>query len=78
MKSLLLSIRELRARRREWLDWKIYCWSYPAITRYLKRSNGMSYLTYLQAKAYSEQNPPTQEVREATDTFFESMEQVKP
>lgn len=55
------------------IDMWIYAWSYPAITRVTTRSNGMAYLTYLTAKAYSEQNPPTPEAKESAELFFESM-----
>jgi len=64
-------------RFREWLDWKIYCYSYKAINRHLQRSAGHTYLAYLYTKEATERNPPSEELKKATELFYTSMKDFK-
>lgn len=43
-------------RLQEWMDGKVYFWSYKAINRWLRRNTGFMYLFELRLKTWREAN----------------------
>jgi hypothetical protein len=57
-------------------DWLIYRLFSSTVIRVDRKSPGMAYMAYLTAKDYTQRHPPTLEVRESADRFFESLPKV--
>ena len=63
----------MKKKLQEKFDRLIHGWFYSNFIRVERSSPGMAYIAYLAAKDYTEHHPPTPEVRESADRFFESL-----
>jgi len=62
---------------RDRLDDLIYRLAFKSIDRKLTRSNGVAYLHFLSAQDWIREHPVSDELREATERFHESMKEMK-
>ena len=57
---------------RKWDNW-VYEMAYPSFNRIMRRSPGICYLFSLHLKSWLQQNPISPELKQATEEFFEEV-----
>jgi len=69
--------RLVRALVRKW-DWWIYGRSYHSLKRMARDNPGFAYLLELHLHGWNERNPIPEDLRRATERFYEAMEKCSP
>ena len=73
-----LSVQRLvRVLVRKW-DWWIYGQAYRSLKRMVKDTPGFAYLLELHLRGWNERHPIPDDLRNATERFYEAMERCSP
>lgn len=61
----------------DWLvckwDWWIYLWAFNSFRRLCKHNQGFAYLFELHMRDYLSENPISEQLKSATETFYAEM-----